>query len=134
MNLLAILSFIVFQTNVSGWQTYKTLPQVDIMYKMEQCHDEVNGMHREYAILKFVNKTNNKLKLTWNLERYEGTSCSTCGKDEYNYSLELNPNETIEGNCVTQDRLTTVFVKHLDLPNHTTFTKFELGNLTVTQL
>lgn len=134
MKLLALFSYFVIQSHISGWQTYKSTPQVDVMYKMEQCHDEVNSIHREYVILKFVNKTNNKIKLTWNMERYDATGCGTCGNDEYKYSLELDPNQTVEGNCATQDNKTTVFVKHLDLPNYSTFTKFELGGLIVTVL
>lgn len=134
MNIITLLSFLLIQPNISGWQTYKSLPEADIFYKVEQCHDEVNGLHREYVLLKFVNKTNEKIKLTWNVERYEGTACNTCGKSEYTYSLELTPNQTIEGDCVTHDKKTTVFIRHLDLPNPKPFSKFELGSLAVVAL
>jgi hypothetical protein len=134
MNILTILTYFIIQSNVSDWQTYKSLPQVDVLYTLEQCHDEVNGMHREYILLKFVNKTDKKIKLDWQYERYEDGTCNTCGSNEYKYSLVLKANETIEAKCDSKERELKVFVKHLDLPNVKNFSKFELGGLKVTEL
>jgi len=134
MNILTILTYFIIQSNVSGWQMYKSLPQVDVLYTPQQCHDEVNGIHREYMLLKFVNKTDKKIKLDWQYERYEGSTCNTCASDEYKYSLVLKPNETIEAQCDSKERELKVFVKHLDLPNIKNFSKFELGGLKVTEL
>lgn len=134
MKLIALLSYFLVQSHVNSWQTYKSLPEADIFFKLEQCHDNVNGIHREYVLLKFVNKTNNRIKLSWNMERYEADVCTTCNKDEYKYSLELDPNQSVEGECATHDKKLSVFVKHLDLPNAKPYSKFELGSLTVTTL
>lgn len=129
MNLLTYLTYLLLQTAPATWQPYKTTPQVDVFYRTEQCHDEVNGIHREYILLKFVNKTDENLVVLWNLESYSNNVCSTCGSDEYKYSLKLDAHQTLEGECSSEPHKLKVFVKHLDLPNHSTFTKFELGNL-----
>lgn len=131
MNLLAYISYLLLQTASSDWQTYKTTPEVNVFYRTEQCHDEANGIHRENILLKFVNKTDKKVTVFWQLESYTNNECNTCGKDEYKFSLVLNPKASVEGNCSSVGHDLKIFVKHLDLPNHKTFTKFELGDLKV---
>lgn len=129
MNLLAYLTCLLLQTAPATWQPYKTTSEVDVFYRTEQCHDEVNGIHREYILLKFVNKTDKSLVVLWNLESYSNNVCTTCNNEEYNYSLKLEAHEEVEGKCSSAPHKLKVFVKHLDLPNHSTFTKFELGNV-----
>ena len=129
MNLIAYLSYFVLHMATPNWQTYKTTPEVDVFYRAEQCHDAANGTHREYILLKFVNKTDKKVQVSWQLESYQDNVCTTCNKDEYKYSIDLAPNQTLEADCSSAARELKIFVKHLDLPNPKTFTKFELGNL-----
>lgn len=134
MNLLAYISYLLLQTASPNWQTYKTTPEVDVLYRTEQCHDEANGIHRENILLKFVNKTDKKVTVSWQLESYYNNACATCGKDEYKFTLTLEPNAAVEGNCSSVGHDLRIFVKHLDLPNHKNFTKFELGNLNTSVL
>lgn len=134
MNLLTLLSSFLLFTASPNWQSYKSTPQVDVDYRTEQCNDASNGIYREYIFLRMKNKTSQSVNVSWQFERYENNACSTCGKDEYKYSVTIAPNAEIIAQCGSNQRELMVFVKHLDLPNHKTFTKFELGNFTVTPL
>ena len=127
MNFIAYLTLFLFQSATPDWQVYKSTPEADVYFRNEACHDEANGIHREYVLLKFVNKTDHKLKLSWQLERYEAGTCTTCNKNEYAYSLTMEPHQTLEADCASKDRELKVFVKHLDLPNPKAFSKFELS-------
>lgn len=132
-----IISFLMlFNANANSgeWQTYKSLPEVDVLYAYSDCNDNANGIHQQHILLKFVNKTDANLKLDWQYERYEGEKCNTCNKDEYKYSLNLAANETVAGSCEKKTKELNVFVKHLDLKNYGQFTRFELANLKVTKL
>jgi hypothetical protein len=131
MEIISLIAAFLFSSPAEGWVSYKSTPQVDVFYMSSDCHDEVNGIHRNYLLLKFVNKTSQKLIINWQYEHYEGTVCKTCNKPEYAYSLTLLPNQTIQANCGSTERELKVFVKHLDLPNSGTFTHFEMGNFTV---
>lgn len=131
MNLLVYLSYLVVYATSASWQPYKSTQEVDVFVRTEQCHDEVNGMHREYLLLKFVNKTDRDVQVSWQQENYYGNACSTCGKDEYKYSIKLTGQQIMEGTCADNSRELKVFVKHLDLKNDRTLSKFELGNFTV---
>lgn len=132
MNILFYLSFFLLQPPAAAeWKTYKSTPEVDVLYRTEECHDEANGFHREYILLKFVNKTDRSLHLTWQLERYENNACVTCNQDEYKYSMYMGAGETLVGECTSGGTPgLKIFTKHLNLPNHSTFTKFELGAFT----
>lgn len=131
MNLFTYLTCLLFQTVTPTWQTYKTMPEVDVFFRTEQCHDEVNGIDREYILLKFVNKANYPVNVKWQLESYSNNVCNTCTNDEYKYQIHLSANGSAEGECPVPAPELRIFVKHLYLPNHSTFTKFELGNIEV---
>jgi len=129
MNTLFSLSFFLIQAFTGAeWKSYKSTSSVDVFYRTEECHDVANGFHREYILLKFVNKTDKALYLTWQLERYENNACVTCGKAEYKYSYVVPAGKSVEGTCGSDSKQLIIFSKHLDLPNHSTLTKFELGN------
>lgn len=129
MNIIAYLTYFVLQTATAAWQPYKTTAELDVFYRAEQCHDEANGIHREYILLKFVNKTEKEMDVAWNLESYSDNACTTCNNAEYKYSIHLKPGQTLEADCSSAHEL-KIFVRHLDLPNHKKFSRFELGNLT----
>lgn len=134
MKLIALITYLFVQAQVTDWKQYKSLPELDVMYKTEEVHDQANDIHQEYIVLKFINKSNDKLLITWNTERYQGAKCTTCGNDEYKYSLVLEPMQSIEGANATSAQKLKIFVKHLNLPNNNPFTKFELGGLKVSKL
>lgn len=116
------------------WINYMENAQLKINYKVVACHDYVNGIHRKAAFLQFENKTSDELNVSWFLKTYFNEICKTCGaEEEYTYSVTLAPNEIRTASCEGRKDYgeMVVYLKHLDLPNPTQITNFELSQISI---
>jgi hypothetical protein len=132
--LLALLTVVSVSWSQPDWKVYLSTPDVDILYREQDCHDEVNGLHRTYVFLKIVNKTDAALELSWLTERYAGGICKTCGKEEYRQKLVVEAGSEIAPSCNEPNKPLMIFKKHLDLPNSSVLERFELGDFQVKKL
>ncbi|MAX82015.1 MAG: hypothetical protein CL843_17775 [Crocinitomicaceae bacterium] len=116
------------------WLNYLENDQLKINYKVAACHDYTNGIHRKVVLLEMKNKTNQELNVSWFMKMYFNDICKTCGaEEEYTYSIVLAPNETITSTCGKRNIYhgLVVNLKHLDLPNPTQITNFELSQIII---
>ena len=74
--LIVLLSIIYFanyaQTENQGnnWQPYLDNETIQVLYKTIQCSLPEEGINKEMVCLKFVNKTNQELKLEWDMQLF----------------------------------------------------------------
>ena len=116
------------------WRTYFENDQIRIEFISSNCDPEM-GYDFEQVNFKFINKTSTKLDLNWHIHLYYDKKCLTCNyPDEYARTLQLLPNETLEGNC---DRETInelkLFSKFIDVnySKGAILTSFQLASLNI---
>ncbi len=83
---------------LDSWEVYTVFQDVTISYKVVDC-DFNQGFDQQLVLLKYVNNSNQKVILDFNTELYYNGVCKTCNMNEYRFSVSLNANETIEGEC-----------------------------------
>lgn len=124
--------------NPTKWQFLKEQSGVQIYYRYENCDDNVNGLHQQMAVLKFVNTTSQNITAEWDLEAWYNDICTTCGKidKEHHFSTQLNAGETKIGNFEKRgtQRELLIFAKFTNMENKVELTKFNLANLKISIL
>ena len=116
------------------WRTYFENDQIRIEFISSNC-DPSMGYDFEQVNFKFINKTSTKLDLNWHIHLYYDKKCLTYNyPDEYARTIQLLPNETLEGNC---DRETInelkLFSKFTDVnySKGAILTSFQLASLNI---
>jgi hypothetical protein len=116
------------------WRTYFENDQIRIEFISSNCEPSM-GYDFEQVNFKFINKTSTKLDLNWHIHLYYDKKCLTCNyPDEYARTIQLLPNETLEGNC---DRETInelkLFSKFIDVnySKGAILTSFQLASLNI---
>lgn len=123
------------QTNPTDWVSYIDNEVFKIDYKFIDCDPDM-GFDFETVILKIQNKTSTIIDIDWFIDMYYNDVCRTCDHPiEYSRTIQLAPNEIIEGTC---DRNTNqqlkLFSKFIDAAytNGSRLTGFQLNTLTTT--
>ena len=130
--LFTLLFFgITLHQSVKAQESVVESDNYKISYKVQDCHDVANGIHRAYALVTFENKTNEEITLHFDMEKYLNGECRTCNNEDngLHHSLTLRPLETIAGSCETTESYLRVFSKHLDLENYSTLTDLKFTNI-----
>ena len=117
----------------ADWTIYFDHPHFSIEFKFVEC-DPKYGYDAEYILLRFKNKTDNKLTLEWHTQSYYDGACKTCDyPEEYTFSIGLPPNAEKTGECLveTRYRQLKIFSRFTDsqAKNNTRLTAFKLANL-----
>lgn len=109
---------------------------VKIEYVFTDCDPNI-GYDYEGVMLRVTNKTATGVQLSWKKSLYYDGSCATCGSEhEGGYTLNLNPGESVEGDCDPQPEYD---IKILSKYNDVNFsqgnqlTAFQLERLTILQ-
>lgn len=101
------------QAQDSEWTLFKEVDGVEIYQKSTNCHDLSQGYHRRHILLRFVNTTDQDLKITWFDELWYDGNCLTCVEPEdpeHFQEVELAAGETVEGSCaLDSERALKVF-------------------------
>lgn len=114
-----------------NWQLYKTQDGVQVYYKLNECNDIHNGIHKQVIAIKLVNTNSYEVRIQWKNELWYNDNCYTCGQDKENYVKRmLNPDESLESNCDTNVDL-NIFVKYLNYNDKPELKKFEFKNIKV---
>lgn len=120
-----------FTAFASGeWATYYNSQSVQILYRFEDCHDDVNGIHQQKVFFKFVNLSGKNVTVNFAKQLTYSGRTSTGDKA---YTLTLKPGQTLQGDCTTHDKTFFSFAKHLNMEG-SKLEKFDLKNITVTTL
>ncbi len=122
--------------SANSWTAYFNNEQISIDYKLEDCQQSI-GYDQEKLLLRIQNTSETPITISWHsILEYNG-ECKTCDyPEEYGYSITLEPNETLEGDCSLEYRHElTYFVKFIDsrykgFPSE--LTNFKMNNLTIT--
>ncbi|HBX52509.1 MAG: hypothetical protein A2275_03300 [Bacteroidetes bacterium RIFOXYA12_FULL_35_11] len=146
LKLIPFLFFLVsisFAGNDTDWQLSKSEKGVQVYFKKIQCDLKSDPAymdpHQELVVFKLVNTGNKKVTVSWTFEIWFGANCRSCNlKNEqgnpYSHSFELNPGQTIEGNCESPQKsglmLFSSFYKK-DPSKNNPMTKFELKGFSV---
>ena len=127
-------------SNISeeDWTVYFENDRCIIEYKKQNCDFE-DFFNQQYIILQLTNKTNNKLTVSWNEERWYDNICSNCEQDseEYRRTTIVNANQIIVGQCNFHSNLkifSNFSEKLEDMPGVNKIvrlTKFELKNIRI---
>lgn len=132
----SMLTTEVIRTNV--WTSYATVDGIKIEYKFQDCDTKGLDSFRNQTLvfLKFTNTTSNKLALTYQREVYMDNECANCnkiGSGEHTYTVKLDANQVIEGNCTTMTNhelfIFANFITLIDGMTETRLTDFKLINL-----
>lgn len=122
----------------SDWKLYKEINGIQIYQMEKECHDEANGLHQEFILLKCVNTTSNDMELSWTLEAWYDGECTTChdpDNPEYQFSVKVNAGESVRGSCdIREGKTLKIFKGFLNKEGTSTLTKFELKNLSAKPL
>ncbi len=130
--LLLLISGTVLSLNsfaTGDWITYFKNSEVEILYRYSDCNDEINGIHRQKVLLRFVNLTQSQVKVSF-AKKLAYSSLPSNPGDVKVYSLVLQPQQTAEGVCSSKDKALFIFSRQLNL-NSPQLQKFELINISV---
>ena len=117
----------------AAWTTLVSNPGYQIDYKFSKCDPEI-GYDQELILLKVKNTSPQKATISWHAILYYNGVCKTCDyPEEYTFSVELNPNEEVEGICgIYENSSLQIFSKFLDdrYTGGSRLSDFQLKNLT----
>jgi hypothetical protein len=129
--LIGISSFSVCQDQ-KAWTLYKSIQGVNISYQETNCSTASAPAQIAY-IIKVENTTGQSLSVSWDLAiwyNYERLS-HDISDGENHYTLDLNPNQTLIGDCATPFGALYIFKDFITYVSPTKLTKFEFENLQV---
>jgi hypothetical protein len=126
------VSTCLFSFASGEWKSYFKNNQAEILYQYSDCHDDVNGIHQQKVLWKFVNLQNAKTQIGFEREQlYKNIKANS--SDPKTFSIVLLPNETKEGVCSDKDNVLFIFVKQLNFTS-SELGRFELKNISVTTI
>lgn len=120
------------KTITDKYQPYYQSNDVVVEVKKQDCDFPSDGIHQQFLLFKYENKTAETVKIDLHNDFYYNQTCKTCDSPEYNYSFELAPNQTIEATCDLQNpRYMAVFVKQNNFKSSSQLTSIELTSIQV---
>jgi len=123
--------------SVREWTALAAETSLQFDYKFIDCDPEM-GYNKELIVFRLENKSDQKIEVKWHMHLYYNGECKTCEfPEEYTYSVTLEPNEVITGDCaMNSDHRVTIFSKFLDerYTGGSQLTRFEVKNLNITTL
>lgn len=119
----------------SKWTTILNNNTAELKYQIIECNDPDNGLYAEYAFLTATNKTSKSVDISWELQMYYNNECISCdGNSEHKRKITLQPNESIEANClVNSNSSLKIFSKWTQINNKRVLTKIEFANISITE-
>lgn len=107
---IILMSLNFSSDNFGVWRTLHDDDSVKIESTVQNCDDIKNGTDNNYNIFKFTNKTDKKVKVSFQYKIWAGGKCAGCdesGSTEKIKSIELEPNSVKETSC--GDRSLNIF-------------------------
>ncbi len=120
-------------SNESEWKLYKEIQGVKIFTKVSNCQLQYTKKSNQYLIFKYENTTNKALRLSGRVDAWYSNTCRSCNlasPNEYEFSIDLQADESREGYCSDDQKAFKLFYKNTD-GSIAPLDKFELSNLDV---
>lgn len=117
----------------NNWVLYKEINNVQIFVCNKDCHDNANGLHYEYLLLKFINTSSQSKQIKWSEKLFYNGNCVGCEEksNELSFEAELLPNQTKQGECNDNNDTFRIFSKFLNYKDNPYLTNYELNNIEV---
>ena len=96
------------------WINYDTVDGIKIDYKFETCSRNNN---ERWLVLRFTNLSLETKSITWNPIWYRDNDCVNCRNvegREFNFTLTLDPKETVSGESCTADSRLFLFSSFIE--------------------
>lgn len=133
-----VAKFSVFAGGSSSEKVILDNDQVKIYAVLTNFDDTQNGFNSDYYELRFVNKTEKAIYITWDLELQYDKACLNCDKDdrlpEYTRNIQLKANEVFESDCTKAEDKPYVIFKQFNNMASEVLTDFNLENIVVSEL
>jgi len=115
------------------WDLYNEINNVQIFVRHIECHDNTNGLHYEYVLLKFLNTSLQSKTISWNEKLYYNGNCVNCDENssELSFETELLPNQQKQGDCKDNNDTFRIFSRFLNYKDKPILTKYELFNIEI---
>ena len=120
----------LFASNDAGWTDYFSNERISIQVKKVECHEPNKGLHREFLLFRFENKTTQNLDVKFNQELWYNNKLLKTDKNGA-MSIHLNPQQVLEGQCGTIDKALAVFCKNLDLKPTSILSNYSLTSIAI---
>jgi len=131
--MLSLVVFIQLGFSQDAWQNRYRSADLEINYLSTQCHDEVNNVHKQIIVLQFVNLTDNQLTVNYDKQMWFDGKCTGCDRSpEHQFTIKLEPRQTIAGSCENRNKALHVVAKMLNVKS-TVLTKFEIADIKVSK-
>ena len=130
------LSLNSFTTAENEWTKYKEIDGVSIYQRTSKCNTEYNTAKNDYIVFKYVNNNNHNIRISWKLDIWYNDICRSCDLDspnEYELSLDIKANQTLEYICSENSKAFKLF-KASEKGNMHPKIKYEFKNLRVIEL
>ncbi|MFN8323881.1 MAG: hypothetical protein U0T74_14550 [Chitinophagales bacterium] len=129
LSILGLFFFSLSAMAADEWKSYFKNNEVEILYQYANCHDEVNGIHQQKVLFKYVNLSNHAVVISFN-KQSSFTDTPASSKPENNCAVTLQANQTVEGRCTDKDKAFFIFSRHLNMQGRKLIA-FDLKNITV---
>jgi hypothetical protein len=107
--------------------------QLEIFSYKENCHDQLNGIQQEKVMFVFQNKTGNRLSVSFERQLWFDNRLAKQSPAESRFTILVEPNQTLQGNCTLKDKALVVYSKQLNLKGKE-LTNFTIENIQVITL
>ncbi|MCF8257381.1 MAG: hypothetical protein K9J06_07510 [Flavobacteriales bacterium] len=132
---ILLLNYAVGTAQTQDWKTESEQDGVTVLSRTADCSDPANGIFNDYLLLKVVNANDHQVSISFYRSAWFDGRCNGCQEptEEHRTVLTLGPTSMAEGTCASGDKQLKVFSKKRDIPGIARLTRFEVGNLSVTE-
>lgn len=120
--------------SIREWRSLEQNDTYSVDFRYADCDPSI-GFNKEIIQLRFTNKSDQKIELKWHVYKYFNGVCTSCDyPEEYTYSIMLEPNKSVSGDCSLEcDAALTIFSRFIDpgYKGNQQLTNFELHGLSV---
>lgn len=129
--ILGLLMLAPLFSNAQQWTEYAEVDGVKIFESEIECRE--NNIPPQLAVIfKVVNTTNKQITIEWDLQIWYNDVAHENDSDAENHmSITLEPNQSIEGDCLTPSGALYIYKDFLVYKAKQKLTQFELQNITV---
>jgi protoporphyrinogen oxidase len=137
MNQLYTLLMVLFVTNLFGQsitkKEYFSQDNVIINITPEDCIDNTKGTQQQFYFLEIINNNTSSVNVSFKKEIWYNNICQSCDSksDEYKVNITVPSNNSLVGDCNSDNKSLRIFSKMLNLEKVRKLSKYELKNITV---
>lgn len=119
--------------HASNWRTYYEDQNILIKVQSQDCHLPSKGTDQKIIYLRFENKTNQIVDISFQRKVWYDGQCTGCNAAEQHYQLSLAPQQVLQGSCDDgpKDKRLAIFQASSDGVTSRQLTNYKLDQLQV---